>query len=402
MYTPNFTDPRVQKRTRLALAFIERTFVIHNTTISLSNRLIHSRDNLGMMNDNLSKYLRRLLLVVVNDTFRFNSDFNRSKQYRVNYTGYQYLTKILNQETQLTWAEYRQQHVTSPEQTEQEYNEQLADRLFQKHSDEIASGLFDMKTKSNRDYHSLQFIPNTIRDRKFAKQGYIHVYDIQACAVTLLVQQARRNGLTQATPAIEKYTQDRTRTRHTIANETGCSYDQVKRAITSLFQGSRLTHMSRIYPEVFDSNYPLMIAFSQHPLVCELKEQIRLLWPYLLDESKRTWYLDRNGVRKRKPFSGQQKAQVYRELEQQVMRSVKKFIKRSERSCRLMTEHDGWRTDRLIDLPALEDYVRQQTGFDIRIDHKQVKDSTDVESTLQISSISSSLPVAHLIKKDIY
>ena len=54
-----FNDPRVQRRIRNALAFIDRVFVVksRNTRIHLSRDTIHARDAFGQIQDRKSTRL---------------------------------------------------------------------------------------------------------------------------------------------------------------------------------------------------------------------------------------------------------------------------------------------------------------------------------------------------------
>lgn len=66
------------------------------------------------------------------------------------------------------------------------------DKLGAKHAEELASGQFKMKLKSDRYWHSLQNIKRERKAEFWSRRGYGFNYDIEACAPTVLQQLARQ------------------------------------------------------------------------------------------------------------------------------------------------------------------------------------------------------------------
>ena len=378
-YTPNWTTRPVQRRVKLVLDFIAKTFKVKNAELYLGKALLDDARHYGSSRNALSKYLKQITLTTTDNTYRFNSQANRSKRYRVNELGVNYLQEIVNGTTHLSWRQYREdvnnnntQHTHNS--VVKVYQEQVAQALFDRYSEEITTGNFVMTLKSNREYHNLQNIPRDIRRKKFAQMGYKYDYDIEAAAPTLLLQRARINGLTKETPVIDYLLANKVEIRNIIAQDCGISYEQSKQVITALFQGGRIStfHLNMIYSRTLNYDTRAMMALKDHALVEALKEEIRLMWKYLSKEIEKETYKDKNGVTKTRTTSGRQRAEIYRATEQLIMKQIKKYLKR-QRQIRFITEHDGWRTDTKIDRDELRTYVRRTTGYRIMIDFTEVE-----------------------------
>ena len=78
---------------------------------------------------------------------------------------------------------------------------------------------------------------------------------------------------------------------------------------------------------------------------------------------------------KLKQISGRQKARLYRELEEQVMTVIEKYLKRT---CNPhLLEHDGWTCKQVIDPIEIRTLVRTKTGYVIDVDMEILEDETD-------------------------
>ena len=221
----------------------------------------------------------------------------------------------------------------------------------------IATGEFIYKEKSGRGYHRLQNLPRRKRQRLFGPAGYQYEYDIESCALTLLVQRARQVGMTQATPLLDTILEDRQRVRQQLADELNLTTAQIKSILAKILNGARIStwHTSKIFEEV---NWnPLMIRQLQaNPTVKQYQQEVRQMWAAIrptlnLKPGER---IDRH------------KSRVYVELEQQVTEVIARQLKR-ERT-RAFWIHDGFLTDKAIDISYYESLVRTHTGFKICLD----------------------------------
>jgi hypothetical protein len=380
-YQPNFNHLRVRSRINLALAFIERTFKLKHSELYISKHQIDHKDNLGSSSNPLSQYLREVLLICTDNSYRFNSEQNKSKRYRANHLGVQYLREQLKETTAISWWHYRDLYKANAQYTHSnvvlldEYQQEQADSAFDEYQEEIDSGQFVMKAKGYREYHRLQTIPRDIRTKKFAQAGYCHDYDIEAAAPTLLLQRARLMGHTTATPAIDAFLNNKVEIRQYLADTAHIEYSQAKQTITALFQGGILsTHSTnKIFTTILHFNGSAISALQQCEYVELLKKEISDIWRTLSRDIERQTIVDRNGNTRKKRITGKQKAAIYGETEQEIIKSVKRYIKKKEKSIRVMFEHDGWRCDRIIDRDDLISHVRRTTGYLIKIDYSKIE-----------------------------
>lgn len=372
-FTPNFRDPRTIRRVHAALNFVSNTFKVKRAEIHLSRDLLDNPENFGKSSNPLSAYLRDVLLVCTDPSYRFNSDFNKSKRYALNILGVNYLTERLNKTTDVSWSEYREQHATETEcRMLEQIQQQQADQVISRHETEIATGNFIMRQIGNREYHALQNIPRSIRVVKLAQAGYVHDYDIETAAPSLLLQRAQQAGLTDATPVIDFFLANKVVVRNAIAADCGIEYQQAKQVITAMFQGAVLSCYTdnRVFRDTLNYNRAAMVALQNNQLITELKNEIRMIWSAIATTMDRDTFTDCRGVIRRRKITGSQKAQVYVEIEQLIMKQIKRFISKYHPQTRMLTEHDGWRTDRVIDVDAVKTHVRRKTGYSINIEHK--------------------------------
>lgn len=371
-FTPNFRDPRTIRRVNSALNFVANTFKIKRTQIHLGRDLLDQPENFGKSSNPLSAYLRDVLLICTDPSYRFNSDFNKSKRYALNTLGVNYLTERLANTTDISWSEYREQHSADTQcQLLDSIQEKQADQLIEQYDAEIQSGKFVMRQIGHREYHALQNIPRDLRAVKLAQSGYCHDYDIETAAPSLLLQRARMLGMTEPTPTIDYFLTNKVMVRNAIAEDCGIDYQQAKQVITALFQGAVLSCFAenRIFSETINYNRLAMQALQTNELIIALKEEIRIMWATIATTIDRETFVDSRGVTRRRRITGRQKAQTYVEIEQLIMKQIKRFISRYHPNTRIITEHDGWRTDRIIDIDAVKTHVRRRTGYVINIEY---------------------------------
>jgi hypothetical protein len=360
-YQPNWNDDRVQRRLKTVLNFIDATFVRRTARLNLSNAKIHSKTAFGQMQLPLSKYLKNLLLECTNHNYRFNSRKDFSKEYRLNRIGYEYLQEVLKG-LRTPWREYRE----SRDQIDPDIDPEIAaaDQLFEQYQSEIESGNFKMTPKSQREYHPLQFIPTSIRDLKFAKNGYIYSYDIRSAAITLLSQRAKKLGLKTPTPCIDELIADKWAVRNQLALECQTDTGTIKELLTALMQGAVISRYgpNRTFQNILRSDRDLVTRLQANQWLTKYKNEVRAIWKVL-----------KNQIEPRpQRIAGRHKAELYREMENGVMKAVKRYLKKDIPGAKYMTEFDGWRTDTLIDRQSLGTYVRQKTGFEIEFELKDL------------------------------
>jgi hypothetical protein len=357
-YQPNFNDDRVQRRLKTALNFIDARFVRKTARLNLSQSTIHAQSAFGQAQNPLSKYLKQILLECTNPNYRFNSTRDFSKEYKLNLIGYEYLQEVLKG-LRTPWREYRESR--DPEIA-------AADFLFDRYQREIESGDFKMTPKSQREYHPLQFIPTQIRDLKFAKNGYIYAYDIRSAAITLLSQRAKKSGLKIPTPCIDQLIEDKWAIRNQLALECQTDTGTIKELLTALIQGAVISRygQNRTFQTILRSDGDLVTRLQANEWINSYKNEVRAIWQVLKKEIEP----------RPQRVAGRHKAELYRSMENVVMKSVRQFLKKDIPRAKYMTEFDGWRTDTLIDRQSLGTYVRQKTGFEIEFEFKNLSHLT--------------------------
>jgi hypothetical protein len=338
-YKPNFMDPRVQRRCQTAIDFCN-SWLSTSKSRPISKHILQK--NFGASNRLLGAYLRNQLLVVADNRFNMNSGL--CKKYTVNLQNLKTLSRDIGIDSSATSD-------------------------FERYQDELTSGEFKYNHTSNRQYHPIQNLPKRVKRPALAKFGYKYHYDIVCCAPTLLLQYARSLGFTTATPNMDLYLVDRTRVRDDISKDCNIPVEYVKRAITGLFQGAYLSHneQTRIIMDL-EGNHIYIDALKSNKFICGLREEIKLMWQSITPTMTRE-YSDKqksNGDFRVKPITGRQKARLYRELEEQVMLVIKKYLKRT--SNLHLLEHDGWSCREVIDPIELRTLVRTTTGYVIDID----------------------------------
>lgn len=325
LYQPNFTDIRVQRRCKSALAWVN-TFV-GSTPQWLSTREIDKH----FTNKPLGQYLRQQLLIC-EDSY-YNMASGKCKQYVRNVVGCHDL--------------YQQVYGTASTPTS------ITD---QQHA-QLTTGEFVYTEKANRYFNDIQQLPKRIKRPMLASSGYNYGYDINCCAPTLLLQYARNTcGFDALTPVLDQYILDRQSIRRQIALETDLTENQVKFVINAMLHGAPISHKTDSSIFVHIKNHMAIDKLKTNSYIQGIKEEIRLMWrsikPYITSTSLR--------------LSGRDKAKLYRELEQQVILVIKRYLRKTHNKGLL--EHDGWTCQKAIDETELRSYVRSHTGYVIKLD----------------------------------
>jgi predicted transcriptional regulator len=356
IYEPNFNNKAFRRRSILALQFVSRVSSKLNKPTWLSCRWIHNKDNLGQAQNPTSKYLKELLLICVDDRYSYAPNNKDCKKYIRNKDGVKFLTEQLGLNETPT---YYKTIFDKPEIKQQ-----------------IQSGQFIYKDSSSRLHHPLQSVPRELKQTELAKEGYIYQYDVECCAPTLIYQYAQHCGMDEYLFAINGYLKDRSSIRNRIANECEISQGQIKVIINALFQGGILRdnkhHQDSIYKDL-DGDSARIQWLQQDQFLTELRNDIKKCWEYITPEmnktSKRT-RINKKGVECLVPVNGKRKTGLYRDLERQVMNVVWDYLERNE--IRHIKEHDGWTSDKEIDIEQVIIEIKEKTGFSLRFDMNKV------------------------------
>ena len=327
-YTPNFNDPRIQRRIEQSLDWTN-TYLSQNKQHWLSQREIQRQ--FGSQSRPLGLYLRNMLLICVNPYYS-NLTASVCKTYKLNIEGYHTLCKAIGYEPKYT-------PTTDIEQA-------------------LNTGDFEYESKGHRDYHPIQNLPKRIKRPLLASKGYRHEYDIECCAQTLLLQHARQLGLKKATPALDLYIADRESIRSELKARTGLDSKTVKQIFTALLNGSSLScwYTNSIFAYV-NYNREMIKHLKEDDFIQKYQQDVRAMWNQIRKNQ---------GLRYKERFNAKLKSGLYRQLEESVRVVIQRYLKKTKN--RAFVEHDGWSCQTAVDTERLIYEVKQQTGFVIKLD----------------------------------
>jgi hypothetical protein len=342
-YSPNFNDPRVQTRIKQALGFA-RAVMSETKPHAWSTRYIDKF--FGSQRNDLSKYLRKHLLICTDEFYRYNSNENKCKEYLLNKTGFEFLSEALKiNNIQLYPSVVEVAHLD--------------------HLGELTTGNFEYNDKSGRLWHPLQRYRKQYRTQILADSGYLYDYDIECCAPTLIHQYAQKLGMDLYLFALQRYLKERTQVRQELAEKLELDVDAIKEIINALFCGARVANNkdSDIY-QILNGDHARIEYLKQDPYITELRNDIKICWEYITPSMMRRRKTKTNRLI---PITCREKWNVYFELERSVLNEIRSYL--IDKNYRYFLMHDGWSCDKEIDENELRDFVRNQTGFDLKFEH---------------------------------
>lgn len=340
-YSPNFNDPRVIARITTAVKWARKYLSITKSSW-LSTREIDK--HLGSQRNDLSKYLRGKLLICTKDKYSFSKSIKSCKEYCLNQEGVNFLMTKTNLQLQYCVVE-------------------VSDKL----AEQLTTGDFEYKDSSNRLFNPIQNIKREAKKQLLSNHGYRYEYDIQCSAFTLILQYAQHCGMDEYPFAIYEYIRNRDAIRNRISTECEITPDIVKRIINGLLQGAIISHepTSSIIKEL-QGDHSKIEWFKQDEFIQELKRDIKLCWDYIRPYVQMRTITTKRGITKKLPITSKQKTGLYRELERQVLDSVRTYLDKI--SVRYFLEHDGWTCESDINQTELIEFVRTTTGFVIELE----------------------------------
>lgn len=341
-YEPNWRDPRVLARASQAVCFT-RKYLNETTPQWLSTRWIADKDNFGMSNNQLSKFLRDKLLICCDNSY--NKFTGKTKHYLLNKTGFDEINQLLANNTNNTYSVI-----------------QVPKRI----QEELQTGSFAYNDSSSRLYHPLQNFKRTDKRALLVQDGYLYNYDIQCCAPTLIMQYAQQLGMDEYPFAICEYIRNRKPIRNQIAQSAELTDQQVKRIINGLFQGAHISNytQSLVYKEL-NGDTAKIEFLKQLDFIQQLQAEIRTCWEYIRPQLSKRTIPTRTGTRLL-PLTGKQKTALYRDLERVVLDSIRLYLNQTDNQ--FFAEHDGWTSKQQVDLSELVLHIRTQTGYQIKIE----------------------------------
>jgi len=335
-YTPNFNDPRVHARCSKALAYVCGVFT---SETMMSQQSISKR--LGRDDTNLGKWLRHQLLTITDH--HYSEAAGISMKYIINLAGANNLFNSLFPNTPYT-----------PTNTAT----LVVNEAVKEFTDELITGDFIYREKSDRMWHDLQWYRKEYKQRTLKQTGYNHEYDIEAAAQTLLYQDAVMFHGLSPQAIIEDYIKNKSVIRNTLAIELNTTPENIKMILTAIFAGAKIgvNEDFQLFKDL-DRDVALINRLKNSEYINQMKNSVRELWSVLPINDRRV---------------SREKWAYYFAIELKILKQVVKYLKRTNN--KHFREHDGWTTEFEIDEYQLIKYVREHTGYVISVSHVYLTD----------------------------
>lgn len=361
---PNISNPKYKtctvKRIRKALGWAAGC--LNDEPREVSKAWLNSV--FGQQQNALSAWLRSKLLICTNHKYYFGSGFeSKCKEYVLNRTGYQEVKGVLNGAAPTSNIPVQSDNIPAPVTT---YDLEVVYSWVQEsYASELKDMNFVYDEKDNgcpRLWHQLQNLRSIAKAHVWPKLGLMFDYDIKACAPTLILRHAQNLGLDEYMFGIEDFLKDTKGFRDHIAELVDIPYKNAKALINALFCGARLganNHYALFRLLGCDKNKIKILARDKR--LQDLRKNIKACWSTI----EPTLCVYKNEIGRKLPLNSKRKWNVYFELERAVLNVVRSYLKDHNVKCFL--EHDGWRTDKAIDVLAVQDEVFAVLGLRIQI-----------------------------------
>jgi|TARA_R110001592_G_scaffold187536_1_gene432287 hypothetical protein len=354
MYSPNFNDPRVQRRVKKAIGFTNA--LLADKPKQLYTRFIDK--HFGCQRNELSTYLRKHLLICVDNHFDMKNGL--CKMYIRNKRGILFLNERIDTNT----IAYSTTSVVDLQQLGLNW-------ATEQYGLEVDSGVFNYEERSHRLCSPIQSIRTQLREEMFANSGYHYNYDISTAAPTILYQYSFQtpSATGEVLPYIEDYLNNKTQRRKELALASSLDEVTVKKIFNGLFNGAKLSiHSSTQLFRLIGFDIGKMRYLQQDAYLIALKADIKTMWDTIkLDEPKR-YFKDKfkkDGTPRLIPFNSKNKWNIYFKLERKVLNEMRSYL--NIIGGRYFLEHDGFRTTHKIDTVDLSRWINAGTGFNLTL-----------------------------------
>jgi hypothetical protein len=345
-YKPNFNDPRVRTRVEAVLAFCKPMLLQRKAKPISSANLTKA---FGNQKTPLAERLRHKLL-------QQESSYVPGKQsisYSLKRDGYTELAAAIGQPVPV--------------------DIDVARELYGGIASGAAVPEYTEPTIGARRYTPVQNLSRALRADLF--KGWFD-YDIEAAAPTLIYQRACGvyRGLyperTQVPyPSIAKLVEDRTSVRRHVADVTGLDLSAAKSIVVALFFGAKLVpHEKQAIYRLVGMDWSIMDRLKADPFLQAFRREVAGMWlMVLMDENARNGRVAFNGgpVVRKPATKSKQRMAVYLRLERQVIDVIEGDLRKA--GVPLVLIHDGFMARTKIDVQAMEQAVKEQTGYSIRL-----------------------------------
>ncbi len=351
-YHPNFNDPRVIKKCHKVLIWAKRYLFPHHQMRHSSKVLIKV---FGPSCNQLSKYLRAKLLHQLG-TYKVGEE---CYAYLLNKEGYDELENMISQTFDPdTEVKKKRKELKKSIQNTILLNTSVHQHLVDEFLSQIKTGSFEYKEKANRSYHPLQNLPRKDKE-EFWKDYLPYDYDIEACAPTILYQYAQQCGLLDVlNQSLKDYLEDKNSLRNHISDILDVDSHIAKKIINGLFNGAKLSSSMMWQCSIFkllDLDKDKMNILQEDEEVCALRRNIKYVWDMIKKfEKGRTT-----------SWSKGDKWKIYFREEKKIMKIIYDVLHKD--NVFFFNEHDGFRTNKEIDINKMQTLVKEMIGYEIII-----------------------------------
>lgn len=329
-YTPNFNDPRVQRKCTDALQWA--TCMLKENKANSWSRT-HLDVKIGYSHTSLGAWLRHNLLTTTNP--RFSTTQGIAKQYVLNTPGAVKIAQHLG-------IEY------NPHKPRESIGVRTA---VAKYAPQFAATEFVYTNLGDRYYNDMQNIKTDIRKQLFSHYGFRFNYDCENAYPTIMLQYAHNwANFRKPFSALIDYTQNTREYRTRLATHIGCDYATAKEILVAKFNGATLRPRARISQLLTREQLHRLKHSTQFQELCK---DITRLWQGIARSHCQS------SIRPR------QRMQMYQHEERRVQNAVVSLF--NNKAIKVFLEHDGWRATDYIDVHLIELHIRKRTGYSIRI-----------------------------------
>jgi len=358
-YNPNFADARIIRRCKKAIGFT-KALVSPTKPTAMSSRFIDK--HYGISSNKLSKYLRDLLLVCVDDSF--NMDSGECKKYIYSETGMNFLVGSLGKNI-------KESSYSTSLPSVLHLKEQALEWANETYEEQLKSLDFEYEEKTHRLFNPIQNIRSETRIELLASHGLEHQYDIVCCAPTLLYQYSFMvpDATGEVLETLEDYLNNRSVVRRKLAKEAEITHKQAKQIINALFAGAHLsTNIRASFFAMIDYDVAKMKFLQQHPYLTALRMEIKSMWDVIKSTAPTQYFITKTGKKRKRPFNARAKWNIYFHLERSVIEEVKTYMKQID--SKFFLEHDGFTSQKEIDSEDLSYWVQAGTDFELVFEKK--------------------------------
>lgn len=381
-YHPNFKDKRIQSRCYRALGFVCGCLT-EDRAKPWSSRYLDQY--LGHSGNQLSSYLRNILLVVSDNHYSMSS--GKCKKYCKNPTGIKFIKQSLAGTITCEWSEYCETSTEPTNSTELNSTDLLFDQRMianfveAEYGDQLRSGNFDYNDRSQRLWHTLQNIRSVHKKPILSNWGYHHQYDIVCCAPSIIEQISRRMGNDLWMPELERYLDYTTEYRNSIARDLEIDVKTTKIFINSLFCGARVGHNPDFATsELLHNDFTRIQLAKTHPAISALREDIKTCWSSIIKSGDLITRRRDVETGRLKPVSSSDKWSVYFRYERQVLSEIQKHLQ--SLGVKFFLEHDGWSSSEYVDVESLQRVIKNTTGMDLNIKYERIDEKENISITI--------------------